>query len=441
MAEDHPLLGRPGMERTQLSESDIKKGTPVSIINERGNWYLISVMSIVEGNPWLIGWVKKTAVTVDTSFTPVVRDDHLLATTKGRRFQRIEPHRNGYNTKDREPNPKYIIMHFTTGTRIEGTISHFKNASSGVSTHLLIGRDGRVVQFLPFDVPANHTGLSWWEGERNLNRFSIGIELDNAGKLSFIDGKWIRKKVIFTRSEVLKAAHWKESVKKGWEKFPPEQLKVALMIVKALRKKYRKSIVEIIGHDDVNIRNRLDPGPAFPLRDFRFELFKRHDPKIRKFKLNKPAPMYSNIDGLLPNLERTEPDGILPAGATVIPTKRVHGELILVRVLSSKKGAFNQRKGWIESFALEPIQEKFGKKKLGDEEKTGRQVTRLNSPFYPKGKNPPTPKIMKGEFKKGTRVRIGEVRGEWTLVILIKKVKGARSVEGWVKSDALEEMT
>jgi N-acetylmuramoyl-L-alanine amidase len=442
MAEDSQLLGRPGEETSLLSPSIVKAGTAVSIINEKGKWYLVSVIGEVDGNPWLIGWVKKSAVTVDTRFTPVVRDDHLLETTTGRRFQRVEPHPNGYDTNPaHRKNPKFILMHFTTGTRVESTISHFTSASSGVTTHLLIGRDGRVVQFLPFDVPSNHAGFSWWEGERNLNRFSVGIELDNAGTLSFRDGVWIRKKVVIPKENVVKKTHWKEFRAKGWETFPPAQLEAALKIVKALKKKYKDSLVEILGHDMVNIRTRWDPGPAFPLEDFRMALFNRAQPVIKAFKLNVDAPMYTNVDGIIPNLERTEPDGTLPADSTVVASKREHGNLIFVQVINSTDRTFRKRSGWVESFGLAPPEPLFGAKKKKAEGEKVKQKTRIGLPFYPKGKNPPSPKIKSGIFKKGTRVRIEEARGEWTLVVLLKKVKGATSVEGWIKSSFLTEVT
>lgn len=136
-------------------------------------------------------------------------------------------------------------MHFTTGTKMESTISHFKDPSSGVSTHLLIGRDGRVVQFLPFDRIAHHAGFSWWERQSNLNNFSIGIELDNAGLLSKgRDGQWMARKMPIDKDNVEQAVHWKQFQSKnrkkfpGWEKFPEVQLQVALKIVKALKEKY-----------------------------------------------------------------------------------------------------------------------------------------------------------------------------------------------------------
>ncbi len=439
LGEDVQLLGRPGEAATLLSPTVVPAGTSITIVNEWKKWYLISVVGEAEGNKWLIGWVRKSAVRVDTNFTPKVRNDHILATTEGRRFEFIPPHENGYdNSANHKFDPKYIVMHFTTGTRIESTISHFKNPSAGVATHLLIGRDGRVVQFLPFNVPANHVGPGGWEGERGLNRFSIGIEMDNVGPVSFVKGKWRRKTVIFEEDEIEKAVHWKELGMRAWEKFLPVQVEVTRKIVRALLDKYQESVIDILGHDQVNIRNRLDPGPSFHLEDFRMSLMGRAEPHMKIFALKQPAPMYANADGSTPNVEQSEPDGFLPSGSTVIVSNKEHGNLIRVRVTASPDGgAFKGRTGWIESLAIEPPKALFGNKKKKAEGKIEKRKTSARQAFYPRGKNPPSPKIKAGVFDAGTEVRKQEEKGEWTLVVVMKMVKGMRSVEGWVQTKFL----
>ena len=47
-----------------------------------------------------------------------------------------------------------------------------------VSSHLLIRRDGEVVQYVPFTQRAWHAGVSSWQGRERCNDFSIGIELE-----------------------------------------------------------------------------------------------------------------------------------------------------------------------------------------------------------------------------------------------------------------------
>lgn len=47
-----------------------------------------------------------------------------------------------------------------------------------VSAHVLIRRDGEVIQFVPFHRRAWHAGRSAYEGRANCNDYSIGIELE-----------------------------------------------------------------------------------------------------------------------------------------------------------------------------------------------------------------------------------------------------------------------
>ncbi len=47
-----------------------------------------------------------------------------------------------------------------------------------VSAHLLVRRDGELVQYVPFDRRAWHAGESCWRGRSRCNDFSIGIELE-----------------------------------------------------------------------------------------------------------------------------------------------------------------------------------------------------------------------------------------------------------------------
>lgn len=47
-----------------------------------------------------------------------------------------------------------------------------------VSSHLLIRRDGRAVQYVPFQLRAWHAGASAYQGRRACNDFSVGVELE-----------------------------------------------------------------------------------------------------------------------------------------------------------------------------------------------------------------------------------------------------------------------
>lgn len=54
-----------------------------------------------------------------------------------------------------------------------------------VSPHLLIERNGEVLQFVSFDQRAWHAGVSQWRQRPRCNDFAIGIELEGAVNLPF----------------------------------------------------------------------------------------------------------------------------------------------------------------------------------------------------------------------------------------------------------------
>ncbi len=65
-------------------------------------------------------------------------------------------------------------------------ISHLK-----VSAHLLIRRDGEIVQYVPFHKRAWHAGESEFHGRCNCNDFSIGIEIEGVDDLAFEDNQYL----------------------------------------------------------------------------------------------------------------------------------------------------------------------------------------------------------------------------------------------------------
>jgi len=79
--------------------------------------------------------------------------------------------------------PKYLVMHYTATPDLEVAIRSLINPKRKASAHLVIGRDGSITQLVPFDRVAWHAGASSWDGLKGLNRYSLGIELENAGKL------------------------------------------------------------------------------------------------------------------------------------------------------------------------------------------------------------------------------------------------------------------
>jgi AmpD protein len=99
-----------------------------------------------------------------------------------------------------------------------------------VSAHLLVRRDGEVVQFVPFTERAWHAGDSRFRRCSACNDFSIGIELEGEDTTAYDDAQY----------EVLSA------------------------VIAALIEAYPgMSARDVAAHSDVAPGRKTDPGPAF----------------------------------------------------------------------------------------------------------------------------------------------------------------------------------
>lgn len=84
--------------------------------------------------------------------------------------------------------PDTIVLHYTAGVNARSSAEFLARDEVKASAHVVIGRDGKVFQLVPFDTEAWHAGRSLYKGRANLNRCSLGIELDNLGRLEYRKG-------------------------------------------------------------------------------------------------------------------------------------------------------------------------------------------------------------------------------------------------------------
>ena len=61
-----------------------------------------------------------------------------------------------------------------------------------MSAHLLIERNGHLVQFVGFDQRAWHAGQSHYCGADNCNDFSIGIELEGTDTIPYTERQYLQ---------------------------------------------------------------------------------------------------------------------------------------------------------------------------------------------------------------------------------------------------------
>ena len=108
--------------------------------------------------------------------------------------------------------------------------------NSRVSSHVLIRRDGEIVQYVPFNKRAWHAGVSCYEGRDGCNDFSLGIELEGCDETPY------------------------EAV----------QYDVLANVLKALMTTYPGlSSERIVGHSDIAPGRKTDPGPCFDWHQLR----------------------------------------------------------------------------------------------------------------------------------------------------------------------------
>jgi N-acetylmuramoyl-L-alanine amidase len=136
--------------------------------------------------------------------------------------------------------PRFLIIHYTAGRSLESTVRWFKNPDASASAHLVIGRDGEIVQMVPFDKKAWHAGRSRWGDVVGLNSHSIGIELDNAGELTrTAAGGWAAWfGGHYDDDEVVVARHKHDAPTaepSGWHDYPEAQLNALMEVAAALQ--------------------------------------------------------------------------------------------------------------------------------------------------------------------------------------------------------------
>lgn len=193
--------------------------------------------------------------------------------------------------------PDTIVIHYSAGSSADSCINTLTNPNVKASAHIVIGRDGKVTQLVPFDTIAWHAGKSAWGDRRGLNKYSIGIELDNAGPLTKSGNQyeaWFGR--TYQEDEVVYATHRNEEEARYWHRFTEEQITKTYELCRMLIDAY--DIKTILGHEEISPGRKTDPGPAFPLDKLRDKLLHadRSDDEETAFKdLENPGEVTASL--------------------------------------------------------------------------------------------------------------------------------------------------
>lgn len=143
------------------------------------------------------------------------------------------------------------------------------------TSHVLINRDGLIIQSIPFNEQVGKPLQGSWEGMGDLTSRSVVIALQNSGRLSktadIYSSSCGRS---FDATEVFTGIHQNEESLSYWQKFSESQIQVAEKIIRCLASTYQ--VKYILGNEEVCPGLKTDPGPAFPLEILRRKIMKEN---------------------------------------------------------------------------------------------------------------------------------------------------------------------
>lgn len=162
--------------------------------------------------------------------------------------------------------PDMIVLHYTAGANAMSSAIYLTRPDVQVSAHLVIGRDGQLIQLVPFNIEAWHAGRSRYAGRVELNHYSIGIELDNLGQLFMQGKKFMAECGREVPPEEVYADCSGEKLT-YWHAYTEVQVAALVRVCRVLKMVY--PIRHVVGHSDVTPR-KVDPGPALGVYNLQF---------------------------------------------------------------------------------------------------------------------------------------------------------------------------
>lgn len=130
--------------------------------------------------------------------------------------------------------PNLLILHYTGMDSAAAAIQRLANPLSEVSAHYVVLEDGRVMQMVPEGRRAWHAGRSVWNGERDINSRSLGVEIVNPGH----DG--------------------------GLPPYPAVQIDAVIALCRDLLERWPIKPRHVLAHSDIAPERKEDPGELFP---------------------------------------------------------------------------------------------------------------------------------------------------------------------------------
>ena len=129
--------------------------------------------------------------------------------------------------------PDLLLLHYTGMKSATAAIDWLGRAESGVSCHYVVDEEGRITQMVSEAERAWHAGVSVWNGERDINSCSIGIEIQNPGH------------------------------EFGYAEFAPAQMDAVVALCADIIARHDIKPQRVLAHSDVAPLRKMDPGEKF----------------------------------------------------------------------------------------------------------------------------------------------------------------------------------
>ena len=167
-----------------------------------------------------------------------------------------------YNFRKKNKIVKYIVIHYTGMKSLKEAYLRLNSFNSEVSTHYLISKKGIIYNLLCPRLKAWHAGKSRWKNNKNINDYSIGIELENKGH------------------------------EYGYENFSKKQYQSTKQLINFLSTNFYIKCNNVIFHSDISPNRKKDPGEKFLLNKLEIDRFSNLNIKKKNYSYNQLLQLY-----------------------------------------------------------------------------------------------------------------------------------------------------
>ncbi len=149
-------------------------------------------------------------------------------------IERPSPNYNERKAANGSVGVQLVVLHYTGMATAAQALARLTDQASQVSAHYVVDDEGSIYRLVAEQHRAWHAGVSYWQGVRDINSVSIGIEITNPGH------------------------------DYGYRAFPQTQIDAVTALVRDIVTRHTLDAAAVVGHSDIAPGRKIDPGELFP---------------------------------------------------------------------------------------------------------------------------------------------------------------------------------